>query len=446
MAAMKKNKIRSLAKILIPLGIFLLSFWLRIDKYDVYPQLGATHDEFAFGFLGVNLFQNGKLSSWSNIPLYTDKYFLKANNTQYTIVKTYFDHPPLFGLLVGSFSLLKGEKKLTDVKLSTIRFPAVLLSSFSVVLLYYLVRSLYNSRIALLSSLIYATVPTFVVSGRMALAENLLIPFSLLALLLFQKLKKTKKIKYAYLLGVITGLAFLTKVVGIFILLAVFLLLLPIKNSQKFLIPLIIIFILIAGIYPFYGLLINKDLFPQIISFQGGREVGMFSFFNLFLTPSIVNKVIIDGWVYWGWFSIFILLLNFRENKEIGTIFLSYLFIFLITVNQKDLHGWYNYPFYPFLAVAGGKLISEFFKNNSPLKIIFFITAGISVIDSTYFNFFGYSQIQFRMLIFLFFLSFLLGLSKIRKLKIISQKLFILFIIIIFILNIISVFNFIHPA
>lgn len=433
---------RTLAVLLI----FLLGFFLRLHHYDVYPQRGATHDEFAFAFLGINFLKAGAPSSWSNIPLYQNKYYLKANDTRYSIVTPYFDHPPLFGLLTGGVALLRGETELEEVNLSTIRLIPVILGSLSIVLLFKLCQNLYGFRVAAISALVFATVPTYVVASRMSVAENLLIPELLLALILFEKLVRKREKKLVYLLGLIAGLAFLTKFIGIFIYLSLLLLFLLKPKLRKEIIPFSLTAFLIGSFYFLYGLVINRELFLEILAFQGAREVGPFSFFNLFLAPAIVNKIFVDGWVYFGWAALAVLLYKDRKHFEMTTAFFSYLFLFVLTVDQRDLHGWYNYPFYPFLAIASGKLISEMVEKPSFFNIIFLLTAGLSAVNLTYFTFFGLSPVLFRVLVILFLLPFFLEFFKIRKLNRAIKRLFLFYLAAIFLLNIISVITYIHPA
>jgi 4-amino-4-deoxy-L-arabinose transferase-like glycosyltransferase len=433
-------------KLLVILLVFLLGFLLRLHNFAQYPQRGATHDEFAFAFLGISFLQTGIPTSWSNIPVYQNKYYLKANETYYSIVTPYFDHPPLFGLLTGGFALLNGETEFLKVKLSTIRLIPAVLGSLSIILLFKLCQSLSDFRTAVISCLIFATVPTYVISSRMSLAENLLIPEILLALILFEKLLNEERKSLVYLLGFLAGLAFLTKFVGLFVWLTLLLLFLYEPRARKHILPFSVITFLVGSVYFLYGFAFDKALFLKILSFQGAREVGPFSFLNLFLTPAIVNKIFVDGWVYFGWFALAILIYRYKENIKVVVPALCYLLVFVLTVNQQDLHGWYNYPFYPFLAIASGKLISQMLDKPSFLNIIFLLTAGLSTLNLTYFNFFGMSPTHFRILVLLFFLPFFFEFFRIRGLKRFVKRLFIFYLIVLLFLNIISVITYIHPA
>lgn len=441
---MRKKFLNS--RVLVVLLIVLLGCLLRLHNFTKYPQRGATHDEFAFAFLGISFLKTGIPSSWSNIPIYQNKYYLKANDTLYSIVTPYFDHPPLFGLLTGAFALLNGEREFSKVKLSTIRLVPVILGSFSIVLLFILCQSLYGFKTAVISSLVFATVPTYAISSRMSLAENLLIPQILLALILFEKLLKEERKSLVYLLGFLAGLAFLTKFVGLFVWLTLLLLFLYEPRARKHILPFSVITFLVGSVYFLYGFALDKTLFLKILSFQGAREVGPFSFFNLFLTPAIVNKIFVDGWVYFGWFALFISIYQYKKNIKIVVPSLCYLLIFVLSVNQKDLHGWYNYPFYPFLAIASGKLISEIIDKPSFLKAIFLLTAGFSALNLTYFEFFGLTPGFFRTLVFLLFLPFFLGVARMKMLNFFVKKLFIFYLVLIFLLNVISVVAYVHPS
>ncbi len=429
--------------------VFLLSLWLRFDHLDQFPQKGATHDEFAFAFLGQSLWQDHLPTAWSNLPVYLfpqDKYYLSANDTVYTIVRPYLDHPPLFGILSGGWALLHGEKEFWQVGLSTIRFISAILGSFSVVLLFKLAKDLYGFKTALVSSMVLATVPTYVISSRMSLAENLLIPITLTSLIVFEKLKKEENRYLVFFLGLLAGLAFLTKFVGIFVFLTLLVLFWVQPKLRKYLILFTPVAVLVGSLYFLYGFVLNPSLFWRVLTFQGSRQIGPMSFFNLFTTPLIVNKVFIDGWVYFGWFALVILLSRKEKDLSLSVPVLVYLFLFILTVDQNDPHGWYAYPFYPFLALASGKLVSEMIDRSSVLAIVFLFTAGLSAIELAYFNFFGFSPLLFRILLLLFFLPFLPCLFKIKRTELLLRPLLIFYLLIIFFLNVVSVLNFVHPA
>ncbi|MFM6515047.1 MAG: glycosyltransferase, partial [Microcystis panniformis] len=92
--------------------ITCLGAFLRIYNYDSLPPDNWTADEYAFAWSGMSLLQTGIPTSWSWLNP-TDNFptvVWEAKNIRYRLVTPWFDHPPLFGLLVGLFAILGGAK------------------------------------------------------------------------------------------------------------------------------------------------------------------------------------------------------------------------------------------------------------------------------------------------------------------------------------------------
>lgn len=165
-------------KILILL-ILLLSLFLRLRNYALYPQRGATSDEYAFAFLGISLIHQGEPISWSAIPKYPQVQHLTIDSLYFPIISPYFDHPPLFGLLVGVWSSLFNQISFFDIKLATIRLIPIFLSFLTGILVFLIAKLLNNFQTGLSSLLIYSTVTIFVINARLVVAESLLTLFYL---------------------------------------------------------------------------------------------------------------------------------------------------------------------------------------------------------------------------------------------------------------------------
>src|SRR3989344_2897814 len=191
------KKINKNLLIVLGLGLVLfLGLYLRNDKLYTWPREGATFDEYAWTWLGINLIQKQIPISWSPHPQYSNREFLIYRKTSFFIVKPYLEHPPLFGILAGSFAILNGAKDMYDVDIKTIRPLSLALGLISIVLLFLLVKEIYDKRTALIASLLYATIPTIVIGSRIVQNENFFIPMWLLALLFTSKYLKNKKSIY----------------------------------------------------------------------------------------------------------------------------------------------------------------------------------------------------------------------------------------------------------
>ena len=186
--------------------ILFAALFLRFHNYSVYPQRGATSDEYTYAFLGLSLMENGIPTSWSYFGEYTDRQDMNIDGTLFPMVTPYFDHPPLAGLIIGGWSRIRGEETFAKVKLSTIRIIPILFSMVSAVLLYMLAKNLYGSRVGLWSLAIYSVSPLFAVSHRVAVSENILTTFFLAALTIYSGWKKRVSTPLMVQLGILSGL------------------------------------------------------------------------------------------------------------------------------------------------------------------------------------------------------------------------------------------------
>src|SRR3989344_4347224 len=153
---MKIEKIKILPIILLFL-IVLLGFLLRNHSLYTWPREGATFDEYAWTWLGINLIQKQTPISWSSQPQYTNREHLIYRKAAFFLVKPYLEHPPLFGLVAGTFALFNGARDMYDIDLKTIRPLSIILALISIGFVFLLTKELYDKKTAFIGSLLYAT-------------------------------------------------------------------------------------------------------------------------------------------------------------------------------------------------------------------------------------------------------------------------------------------------
>src|SRR3972149_4551617 len=158
--------------ILLLIAIICLGFILRVQNYTQFPRHGATFDEFAWTWLGINLIQKQRPISWSSQPQYKEKKHLIYQGAAFWIVAPYLEHPPFFGLVAGGSALINGTKDMYDVTLSKIRPLGIFLGIFSIVMIFVFTNEIYGKKVAIFTSLLYSTVPTVVIGSRIVQNEN----------------------------------------------------------------------------------------------------------------------------------------------------------------------------------------------------------------------------------------------------------------------------------
>lgn len=389
--------------------ILLLGGVLRYSNFSKIPRHGATFDEFAWTWLGINIIKEHVPISWSPHPQYKERKEIKYQGAGFLIVKPYLEHPPLFGIVAGSFALLNGAKSMYDVTLLNMRPLALILGFFSIFMVFLLANNLYGTKIALVSSILYATIPTIVIGSRIVQNENFFIPFWLLTIFLISKYLKSKKSIYRNLSAVICGLLILAKIPWIAAALTIIFIFVFLKRYKDALFFLTIV-IPIGLLYFLYGYYYDWNLFINLWGLQLNRyDISFTSIYALFQKPYLVDRFFTDGWIYWGWFSFMLLLTkDFKKNILIILPLLSYFLIFIMGIPDEPGHGWYRYPFYPFLVISTALFMKEYFNKNNMLTFFFLTFVGITLFQNTWVQVFGFSYFVFRFIIVIWSLSAIL--------------------------------------
>ena len=412
-----------------------LGLFLRHDRFRTIPRHGATFDEFAWTWLGINLIQKNIPISWSSQPQYKEKFHLRYQGAAFWIVKPYLEHPPLFGLVAGSFAIFNGAKDMYNVTLEKIRPLSLILGFFSIFMVFLLSEELYGREVAILSSLLYATVPTIVIGSRIVQNENFLIPFWLLSLYIILKYLKTGKKKFRNISAVIAGLLSLAKVPWLVVGLSLSMIL-SFKNKWRDAFIVGGITLTIFSLFIIYGLYFDKELFLNLLKLQTARyDISFSGFFSIFKDPLLVDRYYLDGWLLFGWLSISLLFKDLKKNFLISIPFIAYFLTYIFGIPNEPSHGWYRYPFYPFLLISSAVVLKDEFKKISFVSLLFILVVGLTLFNNTWENIFGFSYWIYRIFIFLAAVPIFYLLWKNKT----SSKLLFFWLIVFVILNIISV-------
>lgn len=434
-----KNKLGFLFVILI----LFFGVLLRLHNYTVYPQRGATSDEYTYSFLGISLIKEHKPVSWSFFPGYKNKTNLTIKGIYFPIVSPYFDHPPLYGLLVGGFSVLMKQDTFSKVDLGTIRLIPIFLSLISSFLIFLIGKKLYGYKTGVWALLIFSTATFFIMNTRVVVAENLLTVFFLLGVYLFSLFQNKITAKRAIILGILSGLSLWTKFLGIALFLSLAFLFIEEKINWKRIYIFLIVFLLFFIGFLAYGYYFGWDLFLKIQFEQSGRVIGPQTLWNIIVNPVIVNKIIFDGWFFFGLFAFFASFLDFKRNKFLIVLPAFYFFLLLTSLNKEGASGWYFIPFFPFISLSIANLLQKGIKNKDWIIFLFIIFIGFTQIQYIYEQMFGLLPSVYRLLIFIMLapLLFLILLRKEKLFQIVSQFWFYIFIL----GNIFMTLNYVHP-
>jgi hypothetical protein len=350
----------------LPLLVMVgLAFVLRWWNYAYFPVGGETADEYAWTLLGSSLIQEREPSSWSYFLAYKDYHYLEQEvdgEEKAPIVRPAFDHPPLFSLLPGAAHSLKSFW-LDSPSLKVIRAPMVLLGAVNVGFFYLVCRQIFvRNRWTVVGTSLFLTIPALVFSSRLVVAENLLITWILVTLLLV--FSKQRRWTMPALIAV-SALAVLTKIAGLII--PASLLTFGLLTKQPKLSKAAVWGgVLGIGLFAIYGAIYNWPLFLDVLASQSTRQLGLATLQNrLFLNPALVRHLFFDGWKMLGLFASFWLLAQPKKNKQellvlIFTV-ISLLFVSL-TVGESTFHGWYDFILWPSLVISTtllGKTIWE---------------------------------------------------------------------------------------
>ena len=431
-------------QILLVICVLFLGLLLRLNNYSVYPQRGATSDEYSYSFLGVSLLTKGVPISWSAVSGYKNRTDLTIKNLYFPIVSPYFDHPPLNGLLVGGWALLFGQNTFPKIELNTIRLVPIFLSMISSVLVFMLGLRLYNFKTALWALMIYSTTVIFIMSGRVVLAENLLTPLLLGTIYLFLSFRKNMTFKKTMAVSILCGLAFWIKELGIIVFLSMLYLFIVEKITIKFIIPLIAFFIAFVSLYVGYGVYYDWEVFKTVLSIQSDRVVGPETLLYLTSTPIIINKLYYDGWYFLGFISFFLSFLDYRKNRFLLIPAFIYFLLMLFSLTEKGEMGWYLIPLFPFMALFTANFLVEGLEKKNWSIFLLLIFVGLYEVQYLFRANFGLTSMQFRIILLMMFVPFILVFAFKRKQLFakLGNAAFYAFIA----GNILLAYNYFHPA
>jgi len=414
--------IKKLFQIIALILVVLLSLRLRLDKYSQIPIPGQSVDEYSYSWVGLSLLTTGMPIGNSGISGYEnqinkyiniDRYMEVISSDPFAINFPWMDHPPLMGLITGSFAKLKGAISFEDTSTVFIRKPVIYLSTLSVILVIVYCWLNFSYVTALFAGLAYGTTPLVVLSGRMIQAENGIIPCLLLVMIALSLYLKNKRDYWLIIAAIFSGIATLFKLTGVMCYLLTFFTLL--NHYRKFkgnfvkdYLFYLFISLPISFLFVIYGLSYGAQNFVNIFFSNSNRfyGIGPDAILELIRNQRLTHrKFLPETPLIFGWLSFFIFLYKnpkFNSIKIPVYAIVSYLIIYLLFGSQP--YGWYTFPFWPLLIILLSALITSIFslsQNNIVISLIF----SISLLGSNISRLLGIFEFQPYANIWRFFTS-----------------------------------------
>ncbi len=331
---------------IICLAIFLLFF--RLDRADMLTDDAPNSFQSIgyFDFLDSQL-QTTPIIWFGEIPWWG--------------TLSFHDHPPLVIAIQHLFF------KIFGVSVFVARLPFALAGLGSIIILYFIVKRIYNKNLALLASFLLTIFNFHSWISRVGYLESIMIFFVLVTILFF--FKALENSKHWILFGVFLGLTFLTKYTsGFLVPIFLFYILFTDKKilvNKKFILGLLVALLIFSPVI-LYNVMMFQTRGHFDLSFSAifGQNQKDWPLFNRGGAASNYLDNIISGWLNLGnAFSIFIcflislsgiyLLVNFcRNRKNNKNLFLILSLFFLLLLFAFVGNGPRFLPLYnPFFAI-----------------------------------------------------------------------------------------------
>lgn len=369
--------------------ILVVGYGLRARHYNDVPLPGQSTDEYSNAWVGLSLIRLGNPVGISGLvgikfhPTYInpDRIFSSTvPGGALAISYPWFDHPPMMGLLTGTFAYLKGERNFEDVSVTVIRKPMLVLGTITVALVFCLAALWFGPLTGGIAALLYATSPLVVIGSRMVQAENGLVLTWLVSLILLTVANDKHKPNLIRWAAFFAGLAVLFKLSGTVAIISGALLL---AKKRKSLVEFLAISVSIALLFVFYGLAIDAKEFIAVFLSNSNRVygIGLNAVYDLITSTKITStKYLNDGWPLIGWMGM--IYLAAKEKKPSLPILFccaGYLAVYLLFGSAS--YGWYRIPFLPFLFIAAGHLIARAVtgRGNLAALIALLIPLGVNL-------------------------------------------------------------------
>lgn len=365
---------------------------LRLIDYDRLPPWRESDDEIHYGWAGWSWLTQGTPTSWSFLSAYPTSETITVWSSNWRMVTPMLEKPPLYLLLSGLTLVASGATDWSSARLSVLRLLPISLSLVTLLFIALVGSRVFSKHTALVATLLYAVVPTFVQANRLSLTESLLTPLSLILVWLLMPDKSPSNHSREIGVGVVVGLGLLTKQNGISFLFAAIAVWVYLKNWRGLLITSVIAAGL-GAIFPLIGGVYDWNLFLKISAEQRriGLQGGLPQFITTLLTRPLIGteRLFLDGTPLLGHLLLLCSPWWITQDQDLShirnrLIFLSFPLAYLLTLvltlsgaealgSGQAFWGWYAYPLFPYLIILIAHVFHRLWQKFSFLQLLLLI-------------------------------------------------------------------------
>lgn len=346
--------------------VLSVALGLRLNGYTSDPAPGANYDGLGWAWQGQSLILQHVPHAWSWQTSYHPSSFVtEPNGIHLPLVSPYFDHPPLFGLLVGGSAVIAGEQTQASVTEGVIRLVPIALSLVTIVLLYVLVRRVTGKDwIALMAAAAFAVSPAMVLTGRLVESEALLTPLLLAAVILALRVRDGAGRRYIAGLVLVCLISPLVKEPGVIVAVVASAILLTSSRRRLWALPLVGMTFGV-GLYLVYAASLDWSLFIATALAEGkDRHPSVAGFSNYFISSDAglgIRVPLTDPVWYAGWVALSYLGARSRAWRPLALAAVVYAALIVSSASGEWMRwiGWYRIPDEPFLYAAAAGLCAE---------------------------------------------------------------------------------------
>ena len=259
--------------------ILLFGLILRIISYvnfasykdcDGYLSFGRIlYESKAFGRDRQFSVEDGREKSKINKEVNSPQPIINKNGKEIILTAT---HPVGWPLQIAILYSIFGKNNVDAVLIYNL-----IISSLTILLFYLIAKNLFNTNIALISSLIVSLNPIFILSSSRATTETNFLFFLMLAIYFFIKSSKTHKVKFYILFGGIIGFTSLVRPVAFLYIFVLLFLLFIVRKFQKKLIISLISFLIVLSPWIIRNYIVFHSFIPMtnmsgLVFLQGNNK------------------------------------------------------------------------------------------------------------------------------------------------------------------------------